>query len=139
MDSTNDSLYPAMEYKGCIRLEVCTAIIDHEDRLWLWECRDPVSGGSVTECSQTGYGNEFDLPANFMCPANEYVAGVESYHDNGREDHRWKFTCCAISNRIAASCRQSGYVNDWDASIIFQANKGKVITGIFSYHDNVRE
>ena len=124
MDSTNDSLYPAMEYKGCIRLEVCTAIIDHEDRLWLWECRDPVSGDSVTECSQTGYGNEFDL---------------ESYHDNGREDHRWKFTCCAISNPIAASCRQSGYVNDWDASIIFQANKGKVITGVFSYHDNIRE
>ena len=81
MDSTNDSLYPAMEYKGCIRLEVRTAIIDHEDRLWLWECRDVVSGGSVTECFQKGYVNGFVLPMNFMCPANKYVAGVESYHD----------------------------------------------------------
>ena len=76
---------------------------------------------------------------NFMCPANKYIVGVESYHDNGCEDRRWKFTSCAISNRITASCRQTGYMNDWDGPINFQAKQGEVITGIFSYHGNDEE
>ena len=111
----------------------------HEDRAWLWECRDVVSGGSISQCSDTGYVNEFDLPMNFMCPANYYVKGVESHHDNNREDRRWKFTCCSIQNRITVSCRQTGYVNDWDAPMNFVAGQGEVITGVYSYHDNGRE
>ena len=111
----------------------------HEDRSWSWECRNVVSGGHVTGCFTTGYANEFDLPMNFMCPPNKYISGVESYHDNGREDRRWKFTCCGIYGRITASCRQTGYVNDWDAPMNFQAGYGEVITGVFSYHDNGRE
>ena len=86
-----------------------------------------------------GYANEWDRPMNFMCPANKYIAGVESHHDNGREDRRWRFTCCAIQNRITASCHQTGYVNDYDAPMNFQANHGEVITGVYSYHDNGRE
>ena len=112
----------------------------HEDRSWNWECRDVVSGGSTEGCSQTAdYVNEWDLPMNFMCPANKYVAGVESYHDNGREDRRWKFTCCAIKDHITISCRQTDYVNEWDEAMNFQANPGEVITGVYSYHDNFRE
>lgn len=90
----------------------------------VWECRDVVSGGSVTGCSQTSYVNGFDLLINFMYPTNQYVAGVESYHDNGPKDHRWKFTCCAISNRITSSCRQTGYVNDWDGPSKFPSKPG---------------
>ena len=111
----------------------------HEDRAWNWECRDVVSSGQPQSCSQTGYVNEWDLPMNFMCPANKYVAGVESHHDNGREDRRWKFTCCAIPNRITVSCRQTGYVNSFDGPMNFQADKDEVITGVFSYHDNSKE
>ena len=43
----------------------------HEDRSWSWECRDVVSRGYATGCSQTGYVNDFDSPMNFMCPANK--------------------------------------------------------------------
>ena len=111
----------------------------HEDRAWTWECRNVVSSGSVSGCSSSGYANYWDLPMNFMCPANQYIAGVKSYHSNSREDRRWKFTCCSISNHITVSCRQTDYVNNWDAPLNFQANKGEVITGVFSYHDNKRE
>jgi hypothetical protein len=111
----------------------------HEDRAWLWQCRDVVGSGYVSGCSETGYVNKFDLPMNYMCPANQYIAGVYSYHDNGREDRRWKFTCCAIPNRITISCRQTGYVNYWDAPMDFEADQGEVITGVYSYHDNGRE
>ena len=109
-----------------------TAIITKTDLGYanVWECRDVASGGSVTGCSQRGYVNGFDLPMNFMCPTNQYVAGVENYHDNGCEDHRWRFTSCAISNRITDS---------WDGPINFQANQGEVITGVFSYHRNDKE
>ena len=111
----------------------------HEDRAWSWECRNVVSSGSISGCSSQGYANDWDLPMNFMCPVNQYIAGVESRHDNGREDRRWKFTCCGIQRRITYSCRQTGYVNDWDAPMNFQAGGGEVITGVYSYHDNRRE
>ena len=53
----------------------------HEDRSWSWECRDVVSRGYATGYSKTGYVNDFDSPMNFMCPANKYIVGMESYHD----------------------------------------------------------
>ena len=111
----------------------------HEGRVGTWECRDVVSSGSITGCAQTGYVNEWDLPMDFMCPPNKFVTGVESYHDNGREDRRWKFTCCAVSNRITTSCHKTGYVNSFDGPMNFVADQGEVITGVNSYHDNGKE
>lgn len=111
----------------------------HEDRIWMWECRNVVNSGSLDSCSKTDYVNEFDLPMNFLCPANKYIAGVESHHDNGVEDRRWKFTCCGISGKITTSCRQTGYVNNFDTPINFEASNGEVITGVYSYHDNGAE
>ena len=106
------------------------------DRSWAWECRDVINSG-ITGCSETGYVNELELPMTFLCPANMYIAGVQSYHKSG--DRRWKFTCCAIANRLTVSCRQSGYVNEWDGPMNFQADQGEVITGVYSYHDNNRK
>ena len=110
-----------------------------EDRAWSWYCKKIINTGSP-RCSQTvDYVNNFDLPMNFMCPRDEYAAGVESYHDNRYEDRRWKFTCCSVPNHITASCRQTGYVNEFDKSMDFTAQSDEVITGVFSYHDNGRE
>ena len=131
-------------YKNCHGLQGMYRVASvhsnhHEDRVWTWECRNVVSSGHISGCSSQGYANYWDSPMNFMCPVNQYIAGVESHHDNGREDRRWKFTCCGIHHRITYSCRQTGYVNDWDAPMNFYANHGEVITGVFSYHDNGRE
>jgi hypothetical protein len=75
----------------------------------------------------------------FMCPANRYIQGVESYYSIDHEDRRWWFTCCEIAGRLTVSCRQTGFVNDFDGLMNFQADQWEVITGAFSYYDNVTE
>ena len=110
-----------------------------EDRVWSWECRKlPIHG--YVHCTLTGYVNNFDEPMNFMCGRNQYIAGVYSYHDNGREDRRWRFSCCSVQNYITKSCYQSNYVNNFDAPINYQAHgPDEVFTGVYSYHSNHHE
>lgn len=40
------------------------------------------------------YVNDFDQPLVFQCPHGGVLDGVSSYHDNHREDRRFKFYCC---------------------------------------------
>ena len=109
-----------------------------EDRLWRWECRQLFQNRLPT-CSWTPYVNEFDQPILFMCGRDEYLRGVESYHSNDHEDRQWRFYCCHSHGYITKSCGITGYTNDWDQPLYFQARHGGVITGVFSYHDNYRE
>ena len=111
----------------------------HEDRTWNWECRNVVGHGYSTGCHQTDYVNDWDMPMFFMCPANTYITVVDSYHDNGREDRRWKFRCCGVQGHVTTSCRHTGYLNDWDGPLNFQADSDELITGVYSYHDNGKE
>jgi hypothetical protein len=108
----------------------------HKDRAWRWDCRNVVSSGPVIGCDTSDYVNEFDLPFNFMCPVNQNINGVESYHKDKHGDCRWKFTCCGIENRITASCHHTGYLNDFDKEIDFEASGGEVITGVYSYNSD---
>ena len=105
----------------------------HSDRAWKWECRSVGSSGHKKQCSSTGYVNDWNQPMFFfMCPANQYIAGVESIHADRYEDRRWKFTCCAIPNHITLSCISSGFVNSLKLALNFQAGEGEVITGVYS-------
>jgi hypothetical protein len=36
---------------------------------------------------------------SYICPGNGFIAGLSSYHDNGKEDRRWKFYCCTPYNQ----------------------------------------
>ena len=66
----------------------------YNDRRWNFECRKVVQNNAQVTCTQTkSYVNDFNV---FPCGDNQYMAGVESYHDNSKEDHRWKFTCCSV-------------------------------------------
>ena len=56
-----------------------------------------------------------------MCPMNQYLAGVASYHDNNSEDRRFQFQCCSASNNY------DQYVNYKLQHIIF--------TGTLSVHE----
>ena len=123
-----------------------------EDRVWQWDCHHILKSGyhilkdgypnnrvEKPTCRKTGYVNSFDKPMHFNCDSNQYIAGVESYHDNGREDRRWKFTCCSAFGHKTYSCYKTGYVNEFDEELNFQAEYNEVITGVYSYHDNGRE
>ena len=47
-----------------------------------------------------------------MSGKNQYIGGVESYHDSSKEDRRWKFTCCSAPSQATRDCQLTGYVNN---------------------------
>ncbi|XP_068129841.1 hemagglutinin/amebocyte aggregation factor-like [Hyperolius riggenbachi] len=68
----------------------------HEDRRWKFLCCE----GSVKvnhACSWSDYVNDFDGYLRWDAPANRFLTGMESYHDNKREDRRWKYYSCEKS------------------------------------------
>ena len=46
------------------------------------------------------YVNDWDEVIAFQCPQNGYITGIDSYHDNGHEDRRFKFRCCELTGNI---------------------------------------
>ena len=49
------------------------------------------------------YVNAFDKPVVYMCPADFFLAGVQSYHENPYEDRRFKYKCCRTQGSVG--CR----------------------------------
>jgi len=64
-----------------------------EDRKFKIGCQDFV-GGSTDMCFWTPYVNNLDAAFDFACPSQYVMKGINSYHDNGAEDRRWKYYCC---------------------------------------------
>ena len=104
-----------------------------EDRRWEFYCRKVVQQGNPT-CTKSSYINQFQEFISFMCGKNQYIGAVESYHENSKEDRRWKFTCCSAPSQATRDCRLTDYVNNLDGIMDFQASNGEVITGVFSYY-----
>ena len=66
------------------------------------------------------------------------ITGFESYHDNHREDRRWRF----YSGVTHLTCDQggwSGYKNSWDGKLSFSCPDRWVLNGVYSKHDNGKE
>ena len=49
------------------------------------------------------YVNNWDEVIAFQCPQNGYITGIDSYHDNGPEDRRFKFRCCETTGKLLIS------------------------------------
>ena len=43
-----------------------------------------------------GFLNDWDKNLTFTCPDNHIITGIESEHDNYKEDRRWNFKCCMV-------------------------------------------
>jgi len=110
---------------------------DYEDRYFDYACR-VVTADPVT-CTWTGYVNAFDEPISFMCPKNQYLAGVQSYHRNGYEDRRFSFQCCASSQLKSQECFLTGFWNNYDQYIDYTAPIGWIFAGTASVHSNPHE
>lgn len=112
-----------------------------EDRKWTLHC---INYGSVTlGCKWFGPVNKYDEDVNFVCPGGGIISGLQSVHDNHKEDRRWKVRCCKASRKYAISaCKWTGWVNKYDEKLsFFKASKDAnlVITGMKSHHDNHAE
>ena len=105
----------------------------YNDRRWNFECRKVVQNNAQVTCTQTkSYVNDFNGPIEFSCGENQYIAGVESYHDNSKEDRRWKFTCCSALNYKTSDCQLSENANKLGQVMEFQVGDGEIIAGVDS-------
>merc|ERR1711951_270788 len=54
-----------------------------------------------TQCVMSSYANNWDATMDFNVGPNGYaIAGAFSFHDNGREDRRWKFMYRRVNDRV---------------------------------------
>jgi len=111
-----------------------------EDRRWKFRYGS-ATGLDCHEQSWTGWKNDWDGGLSYTCPTNQVLHGIESYHDNGKEDRRWKFQCCRVSSGVSVQKNGwSGYLNDWDRELSYRCPaSNQAIVGLSSYHDNRRE
>jgi hypothetical protein len=67
-----------------------------EDRRHKFKC-GTIDGATTTSIGSLGdYLNDWDQPLDFQCPPNSAFKRIESDHDNGREDRRFKIQCASI-------------------------------------------
>merc|ERR1712033_19026 len=84
--------------------------------------------------------NSWDRPHNFQCSGGQYINRIRSYHHNHYEDRRWLAYCTRVSGiKADRSCAWTGWGNSWDGILSYTCPAGKVITGMYSQHDNGRE
>lgn len=85
----------------------------------------------------TVWQNQFHQLLDFTCPSGRLLNGIVSYHDNTREDRRWKFHCCELSSGF--SVRQlpwSNLLNKGDGVVDFQCKRSdQAIIGLLSWYD----
>lgn len=67
-----------------------------EDREWTITC-SKVEGATISKGSYSNdFVNNWDTKLDFNCPASTVLTGLQSEHDNGKEDRRWKLRCGSI-------------------------------------------
>ncbi|XP_071172822.1 dermatopontin-like [Mytilus edulis] len=109
----------------------------YEDRIFAFQCR-------VTEiqqhtlCNWSQYANAFDQFFSFQCVNHGFITGIQSYHDNGYEDRKFKFHCCEIQEMDVTECYFTN-PNPFDATFTATARENYVFRGVTSIHDNHRE
>ncbi|XP_078524317.1 hemagglutinin/amebocyte aggregation factor-like isoform X1 [Lissotriton helveticus] len=67
----------------------------YEDRRWKIYCCSENSNIDH-DCQWTDYVNDFAAYMRWQVPTGRYIVGVSSYHENHKEDRRWKYQHCAI-------------------------------------------
>ncbi|XP_022295541.2 hemagglutinin/amebocyte aggregation factor-like [Crassostrea virginica] len=85
--------------------------------------------------------NNWDRPLNFQCPSSKsYIYQIVSTHNNKKEDRRFDFNCRPVHDVAGpVSCSLSGYVNNFDAPVLYTCPNGGYLNGVSSVHDNKKE
>jgi len=108
-----------------------------EDRRWKF-LSGSARGVHCQPQRWTDWKNDWEGVLNFHCPAQQVLYGVESYHDNGKQDRRWKFKCCRVSSNVSLQKKRlTGSINDWDENLQWWCSKSdEVVVSLYSYHSN---
>ncbi|XP_078668273.1 uncharacterized protein LOC144909819 [Branchiostoma floridae x Branchiostoma belcheri] len=108
-----------------------------EDRQFMFECSD-LPGNTQGSTWNSNYQNDYDMELNFLCPFNSVMIGMQSHHNNDKEDRRWSFTCMQVPVYRLADCVWTDY-NDLDADIEVPTLDNYFFTGARSQHHDHAE
>ncbi|XP_075712005.1 hemagglutinin/amebocyte aggregation factor-like [Rhinoderma darwinii] len=137
VNSYDQNLHYECQSHQSINLIISIHDDEYEDRVWDFGCKNTFSYPSY--CSWSGYINNFDEEFTYVCPFGTVLSGMASYHQNIEEDRRWRYLCCQGETTVQQNCRWSGYVNDFDNYLRWDAPSNYHLVGVQSYHDNSRE
>ena len=82
--------------------------------------------------------NQFDQGHDFVCPSGKPIVSVSGHHNNWKEDRIYCYGCQTAS-RSTTDCYDTGYVNEFDATLNTQCAPNYYLSGVWSYHDNGKE
>ena len=117
-----------------------------KDRRFRFSCTQ-VAHTPPKHCQWYNDINGWDQPLIFTCPADYYMTGIKSYHNNKKEDRRWSIKCCRSDGYRTESCELTDYINDFretidneaELSICKNDEERAFFTGFYSYHSNKQE
>merc|ERR1712228_571364 len=116
-----------------------------EDRRFRFECcrvvADTYSYPSVSTSKDANFVGDWDSTWDNR-GSSRFLCGQESYHDNYREDRRFKFKKCLASG-ASIGTRYNLEVTEWDGqwqkSCGCYNNGNSAMTGAWSQHNNYKE
>ena len=83
--------------------------------------------------------NALDQMLIAQCPDGFAVTGFRSLsYSTSTRDRRFSVRCCKATN-VSKNCKVTGYLNGWDAVMNYKAPNRRIITGIYSHHNNGKE
>ncbi|XP_041361311.1 dermatopontin-like [Gigantopelta aegis] len=105
----------------------------------MWSTFGLILAVSMWACAM-GWLTQYDMPFNFTCPPDQFLAHLMSEYKHYYNDRVWDFKCRHPGNDVTlTNCEWSGYVNEFDRPLIYQCTTSGIITGISSYHENYYE
>jgi len=73
-----------------------------EDRRWKIKCCQMSAGTQEKKnCAWTSYINDWDKYMNYNVPLGKAIHGIQSFHNNKKEDRRWQLYLCEFSTCTA--------------------------------------
>ena len=97
-----------------------------------------ISLTQLTSCQWTPQ-NALDNMLIAHCPDGFAATGFRSLsYSTPTRDRQFSVKCCKAAT-VSKICKFSGYINNWDAVMNYNAPNGEIITGIYSHHENSKE
>ena len=146
-DATVQALSPYTSFRHRIQFECPTGYAlfhlnsyhdnGQNDRRWRFDCKQ-ISRSALPSCIWTPY-NKYDQPFIGGCSNGFVVAGFKSpSYSSSTGDRQFSVKCCK-GDTVTEDCSITTYLNNWDATLNYAAPTGRVISGIYSHHENAKE
>jgi len=112
-----------------------------EDRLWQARCASLAATvrGIVQSSDLTSYRNSFDRYFMHTGVHSKVITGLTSYHNNRKEDRRFRIYLAGLSGVHCKRSWWSNYINGWDGPMDYQCGGNRAMIGLASWHNNRKE